>query len=80
MIGIIVGEFITSQAGYVIMFASSADESAPLCRSVILATMGLGLYSCLLLVEGRPAVWRAVLVRGFCLMPLAVPSKCYPLR
>ena len=60
MIGIIVGEFITGQEGlgYVIMFASSAGESAPLYAALlILATMGLGLYSCLLLVEVAVQRW-----------------------
>ena len=60
MIGIIVGEFITGQEGlgYVIMFASSAGESAPLYAALlILATMGLGLYSCLLLIEVAVQRW-----------------------
>jgi ABC-type nitrate/sulfonate/bicarbonate transport system permease component len=40
------------------MFASSAGESAPLYAALlILATMGLGLYSCLLLVEVAVQRW-----------------------
>lgn len=60
MIGIIVGEFITGQEGlgYVIMFASSAGESAPLYAALfLLATMGLGLYSCVLLAELAVQRW-----------------------
>jgi hypothetical protein len=57
---IIVGEFITGQEGLgcVIMFASSEGESPPLYAALlILATMGLGLYSCLLLVEVAVQRW-----------------------
>ncbi|MEA2962255.1 MAG: NitT/TauT family transport system permease protein [Alphaproteobacteria bacterium] len=57
---IIVGEFITGQEGLgcVIMFASSEGESPPLYAVLlILATMGLGLYSCLLLVEVAVQRW-----------------------
>jgi NitT/TauT family transport system permease protein len=54
MIGIIIGEFITAQQGlgYVIMFASSAGESAPLYAALfLLACLGLGLYACVLIAE-----------------------------
>jgi NitT/TauT family transport system permease protein len=60
MIGIIVGEFITGQQGlgYVIMFASSAGESAPLYAALLLlATLGLVLYSCVLLAEIAAQRW-----------------------
>jgi NitT/TauT family transport system permease protein len=60
MIGIIVGEFITGQEGlgYVIMFASSTGESAPLYAALfLLATLGLSLYSCVLLVEKLVQRW-----------------------
>lgn len=48
MIGVIVGEFITAQAGlgYIIMFASSAGETATvLAAIVVLCGIGLVLYS-----------------------------------
>jgi NitT/TauT family transport system permease protein len=47
MIGVIVGEFITAQAGlgYIIMFASSAGETATvLAAIVVLCVIGLALY------------------------------------
>src|ERR1700722_12969522 len=47
MIGVIVGEFITAQAGlgYIIMFASSAGETATvLAAIVVLCIIGLALY------------------------------------
>jgi NitT/TauT family transport system permease protein len=47
MIGVIVGEFITAQAGlgYIIMFASSAGETATvLAAIVVLCVLGLALY------------------------------------
>jgi NitT/TauT family transport system permease protein len=47
MIGVIVGEFITAQAGlgYIIMFASSAGETATvLAAVVVLCAIGLVLY------------------------------------
>jgi NitT/TauT family transport system permease protein len=47
MIGVIVGEFITAQAGlgYIIMFASSAGETATvLAAIVVLCVIGLVLY------------------------------------
>jgi len=47
MIGVIVGEFITAQAGlgYIIMFASSAGETATVLASiVVLCGIGLVLY------------------------------------
>jgi NitT/TauT family transport system permease protein len=60
MIGIIVGEFITGQEGlgYVIMFASSTGDSAPLYAALfLLATLGLSLYSCVLLLEKAVQRW-----------------------
>jgi NitT/TauT family transport system permease protein len=60
MIGIIVGEFITGQEGlgYVIMFASSAGDSAPLYAALILlAALGLALYSGVLLAELAAQRW-----------------------
>lgn len=60
MIGIIVGEFITGQEGlgYVIMFASSTGESAPLYAALfLLAALGLALYSCVLLAELAVQKW-----------------------
>ena len=60
MIGVIVGEFISAQhgLGYVIMFASSAGESAPLYAALLLlAALGLGLYSCVVLAELGAQRW-----------------------
>ncbi|MGH6683945.1 MAG: ABC transporter permease [Pseudolabrys sp.] len=60
MIGIIVGEFISAQQGlgYVIMFASSAGESAPLYAALLLlAILGIGLYACVLLAEMAAQRW-----------------------
>jgi NitT/TauT family transport system permease protein len=54
MIGVIVGEFITAQAGlgYIIMFASSAGESATvLAAIVLLCGIGLALYGIVALGE-----------------------------
>ena len=43
MIGVIVGEFITAQAGlgYIIMFASSAGETATVLSAIVLAAIAL---------------------------------------
>lgn len=60
MIGIIVGEFISAQQGlgYVIMFASSAGESAPLYAALLLlAILGIGLYACVVLAEMVAQRW-----------------------
>jgi NitT/TauT family transport system permease protein len=60
MIGIIVGEFISAQQGlgYVIMFASSAGESAPLYAALLLlAILGIGLYACVVLAEMAAQRW-----------------------
>jgi NitT/TauT family transport system permease protein len=60
MIGVIVGEFITAQAGlgYIIMFASSAGETATvLAAIVVLCGMGLGLYGLVGLGEYLVARW-----------------------
>jgi NitT/TauT family transport system permease protein len=54
MIGVIVGEFITAQAGlgYIIMFASSAGETATvLAAIVLLCGIGLGLFGIVALGE-----------------------------
>jgi NitT/TauT family transport system permease protein len=54
MIGVIVGEFITAQAGlgYIIMFASSAGETATvLAAIVLLCGIGLALYGLVALGE-----------------------------
>ena len=59
MIGVIVGEFITAQAGlgYIIMFASSAGETATvLAAIVLLCGIGLALFS--LVALGEIAVQR----------------------
>ena len=86
MIGIIVGEFITGQEGlgYVIMFASSAGESAPLYAALlILATMGLGSIPacCSSKLPSSVGMARRSSVRGVCLMPLwGTLANCYPLR
>ena len=54
MIGVIVGEFITAQAGlgYIIMFASSAGETATvLAAIVLLCVVGLALFGLVALGE-----------------------------
>jgi NitT/TauT family transport system permease protein len=54
MIGVIVGEFITAQAGlgYIIMFASSAGETATvLAAIVVLCSIGLALFGLVALGE-----------------------------
>lgn len=59
MIGVIVGEFITAQAGlgYIIMFASSAGETATvLAAIVLLCVIGLALFG--LVAIGEMAVQR----------------------
>jgi NitT/TauT family transport system permease protein len=59
MIGVIVGEFITAQAGlgYIIMFASSAGETATvLAAIVVLCGIGLALFG--LVALGELAVQR----------------------
>jgi NitT/TauT family transport system permease protein len=59
MIGVIVGEFITAQQGlgYIIMFASSAGETATvLAAIVVLCVIGMALYG--LVVLGELAVRR----------------------
>ena len=60
MIGVIVGEFITAQAGlgYIIMFASSAGESATvLAAIVLLCGIGLALYGIVALGELAMQRW-----------------------
>jgi NitT/TauT family transport system permease protein len=59
MIGVIVGEFITAQAGlgYIIMFASSTGETATvLAAIVLLCGIGLALFG--LVALGEIAVQR----------------------
>ena len=60
MIGVIVGEFITAQAGlgYIIMFASSAGETATvLAAIVVLCGIGLGLFGLVALAEFAMGRW-----------------------
>ena len=60
MIGVIVGEFITAQAGlgYIIMFASSAGETATvLAAIVLLCGIGLALYGIVALGELAVQRW-----------------------
>jgi len=60
MIGVIVGEFITAQAGlgYIIMFASSAGETATvLAAIVVLCGIGLSLYGLVGLGEFAVRRW-----------------------
>ncbi|HEX3953292.1 MAG TPA: ABC transporter permease [Stellaceae bacterium] len=59
IIGVVVGEFITAQAGlgYIIMFASSAGETATVLAAIVmLCGIGLGLYG--LVAIGEMAVRR----------------------
>jgi hypothetical protein len=61
MIGVIVGEFITAQAGlgYIIMFASSAGETATAWRPCCCAVSGSPCSaSRARRVGGTPLVWR----------------------
>jgi len=54
MIGVIVGEFITAQAGlgYIIMMAASAADTAVVFAAIILlCTAGLVLYGAVALAE-----------------------------
>jgi NitT/TauT family transport system permease protein len=60
MIGVIVGEFITAQAGlgYIIMFASSAGETATvLAAVVVLCSIGLVLFALIALGELAVRRW-----------------------
>jgi NitT/TauT family transport system permease protein len=60
MIGVIVGEFITAQAGlgYIIMFGSSAAETAlVLAAIVLLCVIGLVLYGAVALAELAMKRW-----------------------
>jgi NitT/TauT family transport system permease protein len=60
MIGVIVGEFITAQAGlgYIIMFASSAGETATvLAAIVLLCGIGLALFGLVALGEIAVRRW-----------------------
>ena len=54
MIGVIVGEFVTAQEGlgYLIMFATSAAETALVFAAIaLLCVIGLALYGSVVLVE-----------------------------
>ncbi len=54
MIGVVVGEFVTAQEGlgYIIMFASSAAETALVFAAIVLlCAIGMGLYCAVALVE-----------------------------
>jgi len=60
MIGVVVGEFITAQAGlgYIIMFASSAGETATvLAAIVLLCAIGLALFGLVALGEMAVRRW-----------------------
>jgi NitT/TauT family transport system permease protein len=60
MIGVIVGEFITAQAGlgYIIMFASSAGETATvLAAIVLLCAIGLVLFGLVAIAEAAMQRW-----------------------
>lgn len=60
MIGVIVGEFVTAQQGlgYIIMFASSAAETALVFAALaLLAVLGLALYGCVVLAEAAAQRW-----------------------
>jgi NitT/TauT family transport system permease protein len=60
MIGVVVGEFITAQAGlgYIIMFASSAGETATVLAAIlVLCGIGLVLYALVGLGELLVARW-----------------------
>ena len=60
MIGIIVGEFVTAQVGlgYIIMFASSAAETALVFAALaLLCVIGLALYGCVVLAEAVAQRW-----------------------
>jgi NitT/TauT family transport system permease protein len=60
MIGVIVGEFITAQAGlgYIIMFASSAGETATVLAAIeLLCGIGLASYGIAALGGDAAGVW-----------------------
>jgi NitT/TauT family transport system permease protein len=60
MIGVIVGEFITAQAGlgYIIMFASSAGETATVLAAIaLLCAIGLALFGLVALGEMAVRRW-----------------------
>jgi NitT/TauT family transport system permease protein len=70
MIGVIVGEFITAQIGlgYIIMFASSAGETATvLAAIVLLCVIGLALYGIVAFPERVMRRWYGgeIAVGGF---------------
>jgi NitT/TauT family transport system permease protein len=60
MIGVIVGEFITAQAGlgYLIIFATSRAETGVIMAAIgLLCVIGLGLYGLVLLGEAAMRRW-----------------------
>jgi NitT/TauT family transport system permease protein len=70
MIGVIVGEFVTAQVGlgYIIMFASSAAETATVLAAItLLCLIGLGLYGGVALAELLMRRWYGgeIAVGGF---------------
>jgi len=63
MIGVIVGEFVTAQEGlgYLIMFATSAAETALVFAAIaLLCVIGLALYGGVVLVEAIVQKWLGV--------------------
>jgi hypothetical protein len=95
MIGVIVGEFITAQAGlgYIIMFASSAGETATvLAAIVLLCGVGLVLFGLVALAEKLMQRWyggrcrlaassdREVLTMRTASLPMAICPRCGPPR
>jgi len=60
LIGVIVGEFITAQAGlgYLIIFATSRAETGVIMAAIgLLCVIGLGLYGLVLLGEAGMRRW-----------------------
>jgi NitT/TauT family transport system permease protein len=65
MIGVVVGEFVTAQEGlgYLIMFATSAAETALVFAAIaLLCTVRPALYGSIALVEIIVQKWLGVLV------------------
>jgi NitT/TauT family transport system permease protein len=70
IIGVVIGEFVTAQEGlgYIIMFASSAAETALVFASIaLLCVIGLGLYGAVALAEVFVKRWYGapITVGGF---------------
>lgn len=71
MIGVIVGEFVTAQAGlgYVVMFSASSGETGLLFAALtLLCFVGLALYGCVTLGEMVVQRWFGLPVSGGGLM------------